>query len=192
MKRDVINLVKSIAATVFIGMGCVVYLNYPNIVGAVFFAVGLLGVLMLELNLFTGRIGYVEATTESVREVAITFVGNILGALLFLPFVAEVHFELRMIEPWWVWIFKGFICGCLIYLSVDQYKASRPWVTLVAVPAFILIGAEHCIADMIYLVLDRCFTAKAIGFILLIAASNALGSISCSLVKKLGDRDKNE
>lgn len=87
-------------------------------------------------------------------------------------------------------MFKGFLCGILIYLCVDRYRAGQPWVTLIGVPAFILSGSEHSIADMIYLVLTRSFTLEAFMFILLVAFGNGLGSLSIAALQKL-KKEKN-
>lgn len=52
-------LKKAIVAGVLIGIGCTVYLNMDNSIAASFlFGLGLFTIINLELNLFTGKIGY--------------------------------------------------------------------------------------------------------------------------------------
>ena len=184
MKKILEIIFKSIGATVMIGIGCLIYINQPNPIGAFFFFIGLLGVFYFNLNLFTGKIGYVRTKKDIIRAILI-FAANILGAFLFF-IVPQVtfNFAAKLANPWYLTLFKGFICGILIYLCVDQYRGGRPWVTLIGVPAFILSGAEHCIADMIYLVLTRTFTLEAFAFIALVAIGNAAGSLVFSLFEK--------
>lgn len=184
MKKILEIIFKSIGATVMIGIGCLIYINQPNPLGAFFFSIGLLGVFYFNLNLFTGKIGYVRTKKDIIRAILI-FAANILGAFLFF-IVPQVtfNFSAKLANPWYLTLFKGFICGILIYLCVNEYRGGRPWVTLIGVPAFILSGAEHCIADMIYLVLTRSFTFEAFGFIGLVSLGNAAGSLTFSLFEK--------
>lgn len=183
--KNIFNIIfKSIGATVMIGIGCLIYINQPNPVGAFFFSIGLLGVFYFGLNLFTGKIGYVRTKKDIICAILI-FAANILGAALFfiIPQVT-FNFAAKLANPWYLTLFKGFICGILIYLCVNEYRGGRPWVTLIGVPAFILSGAEHCIADMIYLVLTRTFTLEAFAFIGLVTLGNAAGSLIFSLFEK--------
>lgn len=184
MKKILEITFKSIGATIMIGIGCLIYINQPSPIGAFFFSIGLLGVFYFNLNLFTGKIGYVR-TKSDIINVVLIFTINILSALLFLiiPQI-DFNFAAKLANPWYLILFKGFICGILIYLCVNEYRGGRPWVTLIGVPAFILSGAEHCIADMIYLVLTRTFTFEAFAFIGLVSLGNAAGSLVFSLFEK--------
>ena len=184
MKHIFDIIFRSIGATIMIGIGCLIYINQPNPIGAFFFSIGLLGVFYFGLNLFTGKIGYVR-TKKDIFNAIFIFIINILAARLFLiiPQI-DFNFAAKLANPWYLTLFKGFICGILIFLCVKEYCGGRPWVTLIGVPAFILSGAEHCIADMIYLILTRTFTLEAFGFIGLVAVGNSLGSLSFSLFEK--------
>ena len=48
---------------------------------------------------------------------------------------------------------------------------------LLAVPAFILSGCEHSVADMFYLALGGC-AGRGFGYVLLVSAGNALGAMA--------------
>lgn len=183
---------RSIGATIMIGIGCLIYINHPNPIGAFFFSIGLLGVFYFGLNLFTGKIGYVR-TKKDIFNAIFIFIINIFAAGLFLiiPQI-DFNFAAKLANPWYLTLFKGFICGILIFLCVKEYGGGRPWVTLIGVPAFILSGAEHCIADMIYLVLTRTFTLEAFGFIGLVAIGNSLGSLSFSLLQSIKNKEKKQ
>ena len=190
MKKILEIILKSIGATVMIGIGCLIYINQPNPMGAFFFSIGLLGIFYFNLNLFTGKIGFVRTKKDIVYALLI-FAANILAAVLFF-IIPQVTFDFaaKLTNPWYLTLFKGFICGILIYLCVDQYRGGRPWITLIGVPAFILSGSEHCIADMIYLVLTRSFTFEAFSFIILVAIGNSLGSLSFSWLQQINKKEK--
>lgn len=49
-------------------------------------------------------------------------------------------------------IFLGILCGMLMYIAVN-YFVTAPWVTTMCVAAFILLGTNHCIADMAYMLI---------------------------------------
>ena len=172
-----------------IGIGCLIYINQPNPMGAFFFSIGLLGVFYFNLNLFTGKIGFVR-TKKDIIYALLIFAANILAAVLFF-IIPQVTFDFaaKLANPWYLILFKGFICGILIHLCVDQYHGGRPWVTLIGVPAFILSGSEHCIADMIYLVLTRSFTFEAFSFVILVAIGNSLGSLSFSWLQQINKKE---
>lgn len=184
MKKYFDLVFRSIAATLMIGIGCLIYVNQPNPYGAFFFSVGLLGVFFFDLNLFTGKVGYVR-TKVQVKEIIVIFLANIFSAFMFFS-IPQVNFNFgaKLEVPVLLIFVRSFLCGVLIYLCVKEYKRGRPWVSLIAVPAFILAAAEHCIADMIFLVLTRTFTFEAFMFIILVSVGNAIGSLTFSLLEK--------
>ena len=54
------HLIKSILAGIMIGIGATTYLSLKNkIVGSILFTIGLFIILTKELNLYTGKIGYI-------------------------------------------------------------------------------------------------------------------------------------
>lgn len=182
---------KSIAASILIGIGCLVYVNNPNPYGAFFFSIGLLGVIFNNLALYTGRIGFVE-NTDDIWSAIYILIFNIIGAFLFVPLAKVVNsniFELKLAKEWYVILYQGILCGILIQIAIEQAKQKRYWVTLIAIPAFILCGGEHCIADMIYLVLTKTYTWRAVGVVTLAMIGNTLGSL---LLAKLNKISKNK
>lgn len=69
----VAQFIKSILAGVMISIGGSVFLSCENrYIGAIFFSVGLVAVVIFELNLYTGRIGVVFSFL-SAREMGIAF-----------------------------------------------------------------------------------------------------------------------
>lgn len=73
--------------------------------------------------------------------------------------------------------FKAIICGMLIYAAVDQFKKGREYAPLIAVPAFILCGAEHCIADICFFISAGVLTWNFVPFLLVVIVGNSMGSL---------------
>ena len=78
------HLVKSILAGIMIGIGATAYLSSNNkIVGSILFSIGLFIIVTKELNLFTGKVGYIVNNNLSyIKEVFITLIGNAIGTYL--------------------------------------------------------------------------------------------------------------
>ena len=61
LKKYLDFFIKGIYAGIMIGIGGIAYLAIPNkIVGSFIFSIGLLTVCMYGMNLYTGKIGYME------------------------------------------------------------------------------------------------------------------------------------
>ena len=56
--------------------------------------------------------------------------------------------DTKLAQPILTTLFKGIGCGML--MSLATYKDSPLWMCLLCVPAFILAGFNHCIADFYY------------------------------------------
>ena len=71
---------KSILAGLLISLGAVAFLTADNkIIGALLFSIGLTAVILLEANLYTGKIGYVNNKTKLFDAVSILIL-NLLAA----------------------------------------------------------------------------------------------------------------
>ena len=89
--------------------------------------------------------------------------------------------EGKLAQQWPETLILAFFCGILMYVAVDSFKrgagAARYLGMLLAVPAFILSGCEHSVADMFYLALGGC-AGRGFGYVLLVSAGNALGAMA--------------
>lgn len=175
------NFSKSILAGMAIAIGAIIFCALGGgITGALFFSVGLYLVLWFNLNLYTGKVGYINSIKE-VPNILLIFIGNALGcALAFTIFPTSFAISIaaaKLSVPLYLVFIKAIICGILIYAGVDQYKKHKDYAPLVIVPAFILAGAEHSIADICYFIIARSFSLEVILFILIVAIGNAIGSL---------------
>ncbi len=180
--------IDSIFAGVMIAIGAVIYLNCPNrIVGAFLFSIGLITIMEFEFNLYTGKVGFARKPQDFLELVPI-FIMNAIGCLFIVGMPTQNAFEVwssRLEYPLYTAFIKAVVCGILIYVCAYRHKKhSAPTsilTTLVAIPSFILCGAEHSIADICFMFAARNITLKGIIFILVVALGNAVGSLILSV-----------
>lgn len=176
---------KSVMAGICIAIGAGVYLKTGGVVGAVGFSIGLVMVFVLNLNLYTGKVGY---TLEGKKEAILTLVsllGNAVGCCIMLAFPSETARDMMSVKlqsAWWLVLIKAFICGMIIYSAVQN--KNNVLSTILHVAAFIVFGAEHCIADLCYIFAGGCYSLEVLAFFLLAAVGNALGSIVLRLITR--------
>ena len=182
MKYWITLISKSILAALLICIGCIIYINCENnIIGSFLFSIGLLSVILLKANLFTGKIGYIH-DKKSIFEIIIILTINLLTAFILGIIYKYINgftntFDSRLLKDWYVILFDGFICGILIYLAVELYnKSNKILPIIICVIAFILSGSEHSIADMFYFASGE-LSWIGFGYIWLIILGNSLGSL---------------
>ena len=191
------HIFKSMLAGMLIAVAGAVFLScqtmipdksIAKLIGSFLFSIGLIGVLVLEADLFTGKIGYVDtwsklglASTALVFNLIIAFlIGLLYKGINFSSMSVNgvFPFDSRLAKEWYQLLFDGFICGVLIYLAVELYKKTKSFIPVImCVMAFILSGAEHSIADAFYLGASQ-LSLVAFGKLGLVIAGNAAGSLA--------------
>lgn len=174
---------KSIAAGAFIALAATVYLNCSSkIVGAFLFAIGLIMVFTYRAKLFTGYVGGMR-TPKHLITALIILIGNFIGCftiLLFSSVAATEIWTAKLAIPHWLVFGKSIMCGALIEFCVAQNKKQNALLTviscLVAIPAFILGGAEHSIADICYMISCGGWSFNGLLFITIVALGNIVGA----------------
>ena len=191
--------IDSIFAGAMIAIGAIIYLNCPNrIVGAFLFSIGLITIMEFDFNLYTGKVGFVRKWRD-LPQILFIFLMNTVGCLLITALPTQdvgAIWNNRLNCPLYTVFMKAIVCGILIYVCVHHHKVhSTPTsilVTLVAIPAFILCGAEHSIADICFMFAARSFTLKGVIFILVVVLGNAIGSLILSVwIMKRNELHKN-
>ena len=176
---------KSTLAGLLISLGATAFLTVDNkIVGALLFSIGLTAVILLEANLYTGKIGYVNSKAKLISA-ALILIQNLLVALVCgLIFystknnICENLWLNKLTKSWYEFLFDSIGCGICIYLSVELYKKTGSiFVIVLGVLVFILSGFEHCIADIFYLSAWMSFDLKSILYILIAIIGNSIGSL---------------
>jgi formate/nitrite transporter FocA (FNT family) len=178
-------------AGIMISIAGIVFLSTDKILGSFLFSIGLLTILFFNLDLYTGKIGYITEN-ENYLELLIIWVGNFIGCIITAlcyrntckvkTINIETIVELKLNYSIFEILFFSFLCGILIFIAVDIYKKSNEAImkivtVVLCIAVFILIGAEHCVADMFYICLANKINIYSISFILFATLGNSLGSI---------------
>lgn len=201
---DIRLFILAIAAGVTIGIGGAVFLSIENrIVGALMFTVGLYTICIQELNLFTGKVGYLtERSVSYLVDLVLIWCGNLCGTMFSalmirgtriagLAEIAKGMCEVKVNDSLGSLFLLGIFCGMLMYIAVDGYaKTKNPIILFMGVATFILCGFEHCIADMFYFSIAGMWSGKAFVLVLVITLGNSLGGILIPLCKKIGGKNK--
>lgn len=199
-------LFKSFLAGIMIAIGGTVFLSIENkVIGASLFSIGLFGVLIYNLNLYTGKIGYLitNFNLKYIKELIITLIGNFIGAcsvgfILRYTRIYDKIYEKSLIlantklndNILSIFILSIF-CGLLMYYAVNGFKKQTDFgkylVVYLGVAVFILCGFEHCIVNMYYFSVADIWSLKTLGYTGIMVLGNSIGSFIiplCNLVIK--------
>ena len=168
-------------------MGVIVNLQTKNpVIGSLLFSFGLLTIIYMQELLFTGKIGFVLSAKFYIKNrlilSIIILIFNYIGIALTVGLYAianqnfietiSVAASAKFAKSIFTLFINGCFCGALIHFAVKNKKTI---LTIFAVMIFILIGAEHCIADFPYLLFNLSIIniIKLCGIIL----GNSFGAI---------------
>ncbi len=197
------QFIYGIIAGIAIGIGGIIFLSVDNsVVGAFLFGVGLLTVLFFELQLFTGKIGYlVFNKPDYVIELIITWLGNFAGAYfsafavkntrIFQKFDAVYEIaDVKLGDSPLSSFLLALFCGILMFVAVDIFKnAKEGTVKIVGVifpiTVFILCGFEHCVANMFFFSLADAWSVKSFFYIIIMTLGNSVGALIIPTAKKV-------
>ena len=199
-------LFKSFLAGIMIAIGGTVFLSIENkVIGASLFSIGLFGVLIYNLNLYTGKIGYLitNLNLKYIKELIITLIGNFIGAcsvgfILRYTRIYDNIYEkalslanIKLNDNILSIFILSIFCGLLMYYAVNGFKKQTDFgkylVVYLGVAVFILCGFEHCIANMYYFSVVDIWSLKTLGYTGIMVLGNSLGSFIiplCNLVIK--------
>ena len=162
-KLTLIN--KSIGAAILISRGNYALLKLGSPIGPVIFALGLLGVCYMDLNLFTGKCGFVIENKIKLTDLLIILIINLIAGYLIGLMYSTLDKEVftnavEKVKTWDMSItffIKSVMCGVIMYIAVFMYKKGTPLGIIFGIPLFIFSGFQHCIANIITLGVARTF-----------------------------------
>ena len=185
--------IKSFLAGFLIGLGVIANtMVAPPVLGATLFSFGLLTILYFQFYLYTGKIGFIKI--KNIPKLINIFCWNGLGILTCIILYIFAHPEfynllLKAAENKFIdtknpiqFLYCGIFCGVLIHFAV---KAKHILLTTMAIVIFILIGAEHCIADIPYVMILPFSWNNLLNWFLIIIGNSA-GAIA---IEKLMDKE---
>lgn len=191
---------KALLAGMLIGIGCVVYLNLKpvnSIVAAVAFSIALVSIVALELNLYTGKVGYLVYSTkknivDNIAHLLLILSCNIVGVVIVSMICCNETIHLVAAElclqknskSVFRLIADSFMCGILMFTAVESYKKTKLFIPVImCVTTFILCGFEHSIAYMGYIMMGTS-SAVTLLVIFLMIIFNGVGSIIAASLYK--------
>lgn len=174
------TFIKSLLAGILIGIGVIINTvsSIPEL-GAFLFSFGLLSIIYMQLPLYTGKIGFLAKGLPQM------LFGNLMGSAFVVGIYGAVNsaFLMAFYEKAAMKFTKGydamfiyaFFCGILIHFAVKQKQVIT---TIMAIMIFILIGAEHCVADFPYYLLSaHSFSFENTIKFILVIIGNSMGAI---------------
>ena len=182
---------------ILIGLGSAGYLAMGGIPGAVIFAFGLIGVVIFEVPLYTGKAGVLKVD-ESWTLIGIWF-WNVIGCILIGLLVkyagsdtsianAMTIVDGRFEAGWVKSLLRSIGCGLIIDLSVYQFRKSGSLIPILfGVPLFILCGFYHSIADVVYLTVSWRWSPEIYWYYPVIVIGNYIGCNVRRLILKSTD-----
>lgn len=195
-----IKIKKAILAGMVIAIASLLYVSVENpIIGAIIFSFGLLTVFELQLNLFTGKA--VDYDKYSFFDFIVFLFGNISGCIIISLFAwsytkadyiykaSNFLCDKKFNNNFIVLFFSAILCGLLMGLAVrvnqnSNNQIAKTFIIIMCVAIFILIGGEHCIADISYVLFSRKITIDILIKILFLIFGNFIGSMIINTVTK--------
>lgn len=198
------QLVSGVIAGMLVGIGGTAFLSLENpIVGSSLFAIGLFTIVGFQLQLFTGKIGYLifEKPVYFI-ELGITWLGNLIGTYILAWMIRHTRLytgisekvagisALKLGDSLLSIFFLAILCGLLMFIAVDLYRNMQGSMLkciaiFVPVMVFILSGFEHVIANMFYFSLANAWDAHTVVSIIITTIGNSLGGLLIPAYLKL-------
>ena len=177
---DVMRL--AAGASLLIGLGDFALLKLGEPIGPVLFSLGLLGVCVMGLNLFTGKCGFLIEDKISVLDLIIILVINLLfgyaiGVIFALMDESIMPAASTKVASWgftWGYFLKSMMCGAIMFIAVELYRRGTKLGILIGVPLFIFCGFQHSIANVITMGVAMEFNLA----VLLCVAGNFVGALA--------------
>ena len=196
------TFVYGVLAGINIAIGGTAFLSVESKpLGALLFTVGLFTICTFGFSLFTGKVCYVfERDRDYAIDLPVIWLGNLCGTWLaaFLesqtrtgPALAEkarAICQVKLDDGILSVFILAVFCNILIYIAVDGFNKNPhelgKYLSLVfGVVVFILCGFEHCVANMYYFSIAGMWSAKTLGYVLVMTLGNAAGGVLIPLLR---------
>ena len=161
-----------------------------GVVGAFLFTIGLLTICIQGFKLFTGNVGNYYFSSISNSDMIMMFLTNAVGVafigllrclgndesfLAIYEFAAKVV-AIRESRAWAQTILVSIGCGFLVQIAVSNYKLNKDaFGVILPTAAFVILGFNHCIADIFYYLLAGSW--RDVPILLLTVIGNWIGAM---------------
>lgn len=197
--KEINNMIKSVMAGFMIALAATFNIVIGGTIGAIVFSLGLITILFNGYNLFTGKAGLLARNEIHPMELCSIWFGNFVGTMSLAVLIgatdlaqpvgeaAQAINAIRLENIPITNLVMGMICGILMSLAVYFYNYNRIYLTIMCVTTFVLFGANHCVADMFYLLMGNSLMP------LIPLVSTTVGNIiGCNLVDYVNKYVKKE
>ena len=198
------QFVSAVLAGFMIGMGATAFLSLENkVLGACMFGVGLFTVVVFQLQLFTGKIGYLPFQKKQyLIELIITWMGNFFGTFLIAKCVQNTRIftqdmvekvasmtETKLNDHFFSIFILSVFCGILMFIAVDTFReqqgaAIKVIAIFIPVMVFILSGFEHVVANMYYFSMAQKWSFHTVVLLIIMTLGNSIGAMLLPLYQK--------
>ena len=206
------RIAEGVLAGILIALGGAVYLScvgsdliYGQYVGAFLFCLALVCICMRGYALYTGKIGllYEKHAKADLSLLFLCLLGNLIGTVAcgyllawVFPALKETALTLctgKLNQGYGFGFLRAVFCGILVFLAVEiYYKNNTSLGILLCIPAFILCGFEHSIANMFYFAASGIVTLQALGYLIMILLGNSVGALVIPTLQRIRPRDTQE
>lgn len=212
------KIIDGILAGMLISLGGAVYLacvgvgsDLMRVVGAFLFSLALVCICMRSYALYTGKIGLLteKHSKEDISVLLLSLLGNAIGTIAFgyligwifsdispdmnLKATAILLCEKKLNQGYGFGLLRGVLCGILVYLAVDIFRNNKSTIgILLCIPAFILSGYEHSIADMFYFAASGIASWQAFGYLVIIIVGNSIGGLLIPVLQLIRPKKKDK
>lgn len=197
------SIFEGIMSGLYVGVGATAFLSCENkIIGSVAFTIALISICLTGAQLFTGKVGYMVFNHKKNDFISLIgcVIGNAIGTFSCAAIItgAGIPIRQRAIEmcaakldtPYVKVFFAAIMCGILMFTAVYTFKEKKSMAAVFfAVPAFILSGYEHSIADMFYFSASMTFSIEILPFLGVVLLGNSVGGMLVPALMKLAGNE---
>ncbi len=188
LKTQLSNVKAAAFAGIAISIGGMALAKMGPGFGTVLFSVGLMAVFLLGGKLCTGMFGYVnngKSALNALIALLVNAVAAYICGVLYKSCCGEVATIVAKLEkPLYHVFLSGIVCGILIYIGVEGWRQTGQTImVMLAVAAFVAIGAEHCVADAFFFGAGGPITFECVIWWLCSVAGNVVGGQLANFLK---------
>lgn len=210
------EFLSSLLAGLFITIGATVFLVMKSagdgylftILGSLFFALGLFGIIHWRLWLYTGKVGFaLDNPPGYFTDLLVCLAGNLVGMVACSKMLLCTRLAPALVKAAAPLVatktgdgalsifLLSVMCGVMIYIAVKghavcDYACGKVMIVFLAISVFILCGFEHVVANAAYFTFAGVFNGQTVWLFAIMAVGNGVGSIALDGLLKLTDRLK--
>ena len=193
-------IIDGVKAGIMIAIGGSAFLACENrYLGAALFSVALLCICLKGYSLYTGKVCYLfqKHDKETFKILFTGLFGNIIStvSLGFViayanPVLKETALsvcETKLLQSPLQTLIRAFFCGILVYMAVSTFREKGTLSGIfLCVPAFVVAGFEHSIANMFYFGAAGIISFESLIYLTIVVLGNSIGGLAMPFLSVIG------